>query len=346
MSETTDMHRRALMQVAVSAPLLLATATVAAKAAAGSATAKPPDRNIFVKHAYEEHTVNLGEVTMNYVTAGSASKPALLLIPGQTESWWAYEKAIGLLAPDFQVFCVDLRGQGRTTWTPGRYTYDNMGADLVRFISLVIQRPTITSGCSSGGVLSCWLSAFAMPGQIRASHYEDPPLFASEYNPPYGQSIRQAAGPLFEGLSRYLGDQWSVGDWGGLLAARARQRGWFAPGGGASAEPPQNLKEYDPEWARAFHEGTVGQSCPHQRMLSQVKVPVLVTHHFRSIDHATGHLIGAISDFQMTKVRELIAATGQPLEYVDLPAAAHTMHESDPVLFAKVLGTWAKGLRV
>lgn len=345
MSETTDRYRRTLMQVAVSAPLLLATAAVAPKASEGAATAGPRARNIFVKHGYEEHSVNLGEITMNYVTAGSATNPALLLIPGQTESWWAYEKAIGLLAPDFQVYCVDLRGQGRTTWTPGRYTYDNMGSDLVRFISLVIQRPTITSGCSSGGVLSCWLSAFAMPGQVRASHYEDPPLFASEYNPPYGQSIRQAAGPLFEGLSRYLGDQWSVGDWAGLLAARARQLGSFALGGGKSAEPPQNLKEYDPEWARAFHEGTVGQSCPHLRMLSQVKVPVLVTHHFRSIDRATGHLIGAISDFQMTKVRELIAAAGQPLDYVDLPTVAHTMHESDPALFAKVLGGWAKGLK-
>lgn len=346
MQEKTDTDRRTLVKAALGGPLLLAAGTaVGNKAVAEPVAAGPAGRNIFVKHAYEERTVDLGEVTMNYVTAGSADKPALLLIPGQTESWWAYEKAIGLLAPDFQVFCVDLRGQGRTTWTPGRYTYDNMGGDLVRFISLVIRRPTITSGCSSGGVLSCWLSAFAMPGQISASHYEDPPLFASEFNPLYGQSIRQAAGPLFEGLSQYLGDQWRVGDWAGLQAARARQFNAMALPGGRSAEPPQNLKEYDPEWARAFYQGTVGQSCPHERMLAQVKVPVLITHHFRRIDPSTGHLIGAISDLQMTKVRELITAAGHPVEYVDLPTAAHTMHEVDPPLFAKVLSGWAKGLK-
>ncbi len=138
---------------------------------------------MFVKHAYQEHTVNLGEVVMNYVVSGQATSPALLLIPGQTESWWGFEKAIALLDKEFQVFAVDLRGQGRSTWTPRRYTLDNMGNDLVRFIALVIKRPVITSGCSSGGVLSAWLSAFAMPGQVRGAHYEDPPLFSSEYEP-------------------------------------------------------------------------------------------------------------------------------------------------------------------
>ena len=45
-----------------------------------------------------------------------------------------------LLAEHFQVFAVDLRGQGRSTRTPGRYTLDNMGNDLVRFID-VVDRP-------------------------------------------------------------------------------------------------------------------------------------------------------------------------------------------------------------
>ena len=71
---------------------------------------------------------------MNYATLGDPSSPALLLIPGQTESWWGYEAAMPRLAEHFEVFAVDLRGQGRSTRTPGRYTLDNMGNDLVRFI--------------------------------------------------------------------------------------------------------------------------------------------------------------------------------------------------------------------
>ena len=137
----------------------------------------------FVPHAYPEQTVDLGEVRMNYAVAGDPSLPALLLIPGQSESWWGYEAAMPLLAEHFHVHAVDLRGQGRSTWTPGRYTIDNFGNDLVRFIDLVIGRETLVSGMSSGGILSAWLSAYAKPGQIRAAVWEDPPLFSCQTTP-------------------------------------------------------------------------------------------------------------------------------------------------------------------
>ena len=132
---------------------------------------------------FAEQLVDLGEIQMNYATVGGAESPALLLIPGQTESWWGYEAAMSLLAQHFQVYAVDLRGQGRSTRTPGRYTLDNIGNDLVRFMDLVIGRPAVVSGLSSGGVLAAWLSAYSKPGQVVAAVYEDPPLFASEVRP-------------------------------------------------------------------------------------------------------------------------------------------------------------------
>jgi pimeloyl-ACP methyl ester carboxylesterase len=112
-----------------------------------------------------------------------------------------------LLAGHFQVYAVDLRGQGRSTWTPGRYTLDNIGNDLVRFIDLIIGRSAIVSGNSSGGVLAAWLSAFAKPGQVRGTVLEDAPVFASEVTPSCGQSIRQGLGPMFALWSKWLGDQ-------------------------------------------------------------------------------------------------------------------------------------------
>jgi pimeloyl-ACP methyl ester carboxylesterase len=302
------------------------------------------DPRTFVAHAYQERTVDLGEVVMNYVEAGSSGNPPLLLIPGQTESWWGYEKAIALLEKDFHVFAVDLRGQGRSTWTPGRYTLDNMGNDLVRFIAKVIKRPVVTSGCSSGGLLSAWLSAFAIPGQLRGAVYEDPPFFSSEIRPLVGQSIKQAIGPLFHLNSIYLGDQWRVGDWEGLRKAAATSPIPLLRMIPLPAEPSQNMKEYDPEWGRAFWEGTVAKSCPHETLLAQVKVPVLFTHHARHVIPETGNLFGAISDLQAAKVRELVAAAGAPLEYASLPDAAHAMHAADPERFAKIVSDWAKRL--
>ena len=103
----------------------------------------------------------------------------------------------------------------------------------------------------------------------------------------------------------------------------------------------QMFKEYDPEWARAFVTGTVGASCDHARMLAAVRCPVLFTHHFRYFDKKTGTLIGAISDHQVQRVRELITATGQPFIYKSLPEIGHMMHVLDPGLYVGTLTEWA-----
>ncbi len=299
-----------------------------------------PDET-YVTHAFAEKTYDTGEILMNYAEAGSPDKPALLLIPGQTESWWGYEAAMKLLAEHFHVFAVDLRGQGRSSRTPGRYTLDNMGNDLVRFIAFEIKKPVVISGLSSGGVLSAWLSAYAPPELIRGAVYEDPPLFASEVNTSCGPSLRQSIGPVFALWSKYLGDQWSIGDWEGMQKAAPEELpGWLLMIRPASKEPPQNLKEYDPEWGRAFHEGTVAASCDHAQMLSKVKVPVLFTHHFHRVIEKTGELMGASSDLQASRVRELIEAAGQRFEYQSYPKMGHSMHGQDPKLFARILVEW------
>jgi pimeloyl-ACP methyl ester carboxylesterase len=308
-----------------------------------------PD-DTYVAHDFEEQLVDVGEVEINYATAGDASRPALLLIPGQTESWWGYEPVLPLLAEHFQAFAVDLRGQGRSSRTPGRYTLDLIGNDLVRFIDTVIGRPTIVAGLSSGGVLSAWLSAFAKPGQVVGAYYEDPPIFSSDVRPAVGQSIRQAIGPIFTVMAKYLGDQWSIGDWDGLIASLPTELpGWMAMLAGAfgmqESGPPQMLKEYDPEWGRAFGAGTFyGPSGDHERMLRSVKVPVLFTHHFRAIDEATGALMGASSDLQAARTRQLVTEAGQPFEYVSLPTAPHGLHGSDPRLYVDTLVGWADTL--
>jgi pimeloyl-ACP methyl ester carboxylesterase len=302
------------------------------------------DPRTFVPHDFREQSVDLGEIVMNYAQAGSSSNPPLLLIPGQTESWWGYEKAMPILAQDFHVFAVDLRGQGRSSWTPGRYTLDNMGGDLVRFIATVIQRPVVTSGCSSGGLLSAWLSAFALPGQIRGAVYEDPPLFSSETSPMVGQSIKQAIGHIFRLNAIYLGDQWRVGDWEGMKRAAAVDPSPLLRGLPRPAEPPQNLKEYDPEWGRAFWEGTVSRSLPHELLLSKVKTPVLLTHHGRFVNPENGSLFGAMSDLQAVVAQKLLTEAGVAVQYASLPDAAHAMHAAEPERFAALVSEWAKAL--
>ena len=301
----------------------------------------------YVPHKYEEHLFDTGEIALNYATTGSKEKPAIVLIPAQTESWWGYEAAMGILSERFQVFAVDLRGQGRSSRTPGRYTFDNMGNDLVRFITFVVARPVVVSGLSSGGVLAAWLSAYAPPGMVRGAHYEDPPLFSCELTPALGPSIQQIfAGTYFGLLSKYLGDQWSVGDWEGLANL---MRGMTPPDvsqklSGAAAMPPQNMKEYDPEWGKVTVNGTISASCNHAQMLSRVKCPVLFTHHSRQINEKSGKLMGACTDQQVDLVEKLVKSAGQPFTRLSFPKMGHLMHSLAPELYVRNIFDWAKTL--
>ena len=206
------------------------------------------------------------------------------------------------------------------------------------------------AGLSSGGVAAAWLSAYAKPGQVIGACYEDPPLFSSEVDPAVGPSLRQAIGPVFAVMAKYLGPQWSIGDWEGMGAALpdelppwlAMIAGLFGVGGGEG--PPQPLKEYDPEWGQAFWTGAFFGSCDHDRMLRSVRVPVLFTHHLRTIDEATGALLGASSDTQAARVAELVTGAGQPFTAVDLPTMAHSLHGTDPQLYVDTLLPWAAEL--
>ncbi|HEX5144700.1 MAG TPA: alpha/beta hydrolase [Mycobacterium sp.] len=302
----------------------------------------------YVAHQFAEQQFDTGEVLLNYAVTGNAGKPPLLLIPGQSESWWGYEAAMSLLGKNFHVYAVDLRGQGRSTRTPGRYTFDNFGNDLVRFLDDVIGRPAVVSGLSSGGVVCAWLSAYAKPGQLIGACYEDPPLFSCEVAPAVGQGIGQGIGAVFGLWSKYLGDQWSIGDWDGLIAAAPNELApWQAAllSARAGGEPPQSLREYDPEWGRAFLSGAATAGAPHHLMLAAVKVPVLFTHHFRMVDESTGQLLGATSDLQAKRVVELVESTGQPVTYQSHPTMGHSMHGQDPELFSRTLTEWFTTLR-
>ncbi len=195
-------------------------------------------------------------------------------------------------------------------------------------------------GTPRGGLLAVWLSAYGLPGSIRGAHCQDPPIFTSEVNTSCGDSFRQNdIAQVFELYSKFLGDQWSVGDWAGLqAAARGLPSGLAAMVGlGVADTPTQSLKEYDPEWARAFCTGTIGASCDHARMLAAVKAPILYTHHFRQIDPETGKTMGAASDRQAGSACQLMRSAGQRIEYRSFPTMGHGMHGQGPQLFAQTL---------
>ncbi len=109
-------------------------------------------------------------------------------------------------------------------------------------------------------------------------------------------------------------------------------------------QPPQNLREYDPEWGRSFASGLATAGCDHATMLSHVKVPVLFTHHYHQQDQETGIYQGAISTPQANRVRQLVTAAGQDFTYLDFPGMPHSMHGHQPELYTHTVTEWATKL--
>ena len=220
-----------------------------------------------------------------------------------------------------------------------------MGNDLVRFVDTVIERPTYVSGLSSGGVLSAWLSAYAKPGQVLAAHYEDPPLFASQVNPATGSGVRQGIGSVFHLWNTYLGDQWSIGDWDGMRAAAPDVLPpWLADLMTPPEEPPQILKEYDPEWGRAFWTGSVAASLRPRAHAPKRQGPGAL--------HAPlprGRRAGPAHGRDLRRpgrsgARALLEEAGVSVDYRSFETMGHSMHGQDPQLFTDTLVDWVATL--
>jgi pimeloyl-ACP methyl ester carboxylesterase len=146
---------------------------------------------------------------------------------------------------------------------------------------------------------------------------------------------------MFDLWSTFLGDQWEIGAWDAMregAASHLPEHLRFLP---VADEPTQNMKEYDPEWGRAFWSGAVGASCDHDRMLRNVKVPhVLLTHHTRIVDESTGFLLGAMSDQQAQRIRALLTGAGVTVDFRSFPDCGHSMHGERPQQYVDTLLDW------
>ncbi|MCA9657259.1 MAG: alpha/beta hydrolase [Myxococcales bacterium] len=318
-----------------------------------------------VPDGFSERRVALGEVTLNYVV-GPDRGPALLLIPGQMESWQGYKPVLPALAERFQVFVPDLRGHGRSTRTPGRYSYNRIGEDLVAFIDAVIGRPALVAGLSSGGVLALWLGANA-PAEVLAVIAEDPPIFSSVWpriaeekylahtfrtavatlggerrdlrafhaqmgipNPKGGDELLRIPAPIVR-----LGDL--------LLRAHRRlrpRRPYDLP------LLPFNLRaslkflsEYDPDFSRATVEGDLSAGFAPEATLAAIRCPVLLLR-VPATRHPTWGILGAIDDDDLLRIKALVG----DLEVVEFPGR-HEIHMQQPERYVAEVTCFVDDLR-
>jgi pimeloyl-ACP methyl ester carboxylesterase len=121
-----------------------------------------------------EDRFDTGEVALNYAEGPDAGLP-LVLIHGGASRWQGFLPIISALAADWHVYALDLRGHGRSAWTPHRYRLDDYTADLLAFLDRRVASPAVLVGHSLGGKIAL-LAAAHMPHCVRAVILGDTPL--------------------------------------------------------------------------------------------------------------------------------------------------------------------------
>jgi non-heme chloroperoxidase len=98
-------------------------------------------------------TVTLaGGLRLSHAVCGEPSGPALVLLPGPTDSWRSYATVLGEIDPAIRTFAVSPRGHGDSDKPPAGYGVADLAADVVPLLdALRVERAVL--GGHSGSCL-------------------------------------------------------------------------------------------------------------------------------------------------------------------------------------------------
>jgi len=97
-------------------------------------------------------TAQANGTTLHYVRGGTG--PAIILLHGFPEDWYAYHRVMPRLAKQFTVVAVDLRGIGGSAATAAGYDAANMAEDVHRLMEYLHFEHVYVVGHDIGGMVA------------------------------------------------------------------------------------------------------------------------------------------------------------------------------------------------
>jgi pimeloyl-ACP methyl ester carboxylesterase len=98
--------------------------------------------------------------------AEAGDGPALVLVHGWPQHWWAWRRLLPVLVQERRVVCPDLRGLGWSDAPPGDYAKERWAADLVGLLDALDLDAADLAGHDWGG-LAVVLAALRAPERVR-----------------------------------------------------------------------------------------------------------------------------------------------------------------------------------
>jgi pimeloyl-ACP methyl ester carboxylesterase len=113
-----------------------------------------------------EHTLDTGEVQLNYAE-GAANGPPLVLLHGLGRRWQVFLPVIPALSLRWHIFAPDLRGHGKSSHVARGYRGRQYSEDIAHLLRERVSAPAVLFGHSLGGMLAMWVAAHH-PEVVRA----------------------------------------------------------------------------------------------------------------------------------------------------------------------------------
>jgi pimeloyl-ACP methyl ester carboxylesterase len=320
--------------------------------------------NYLNKANFKEKYFDTGEIKLHYIEGPNNGIP-LVLIPGQGLSLESYQRVFVPLSKYFQVFAVDVRGHGKSSWTTGKYNFPNMGKDFRELLEKVVKRPAIISGNSSGGLIALWLAANA-PDEVRGIILEDTPVFSAEWPrlrddcwvyrvfkrnaETIGSSRGRNLAAFFTGMEvPSEGNQKVIQfpSWlTGIMSLMVYLHQWLRPGKPVDlpflpAETRmmiKSLSEYDPDFTRAFVDGRACKGFSHAEELQKIKCSLLVLQA-NWFMHPKYGLVGAMDDNDIKRLSTLV-----PQAQYKRIISGHMIHFEQPKQYIQIVKEFSVGL--
>jgi pimeloyl-ACP methyl ester carboxylesterase len=118
-------------------------------------------------------TVQVNGITLHYVRRGTG--PAVILLHGFPEDWYAYHKVMPSLGRKFTVVAVDLPGIGGSTGKPGGYSATDMADDVHQLQEQLHLDHAFLVGHDVGGMVA-YAFVRRHPEALRGAMLLDAPL--------------------------------------------------------------------------------------------------------------------------------------------------------------------------
>ncbi|MDQ3640112.1 MAG: alpha/beta hydrolase [Actinomycetota bacterium] len=89
-------------------------------------------------------------LTLSFAEQGQGSGPALVLLPGPTDSWWSYEPVLEVISRSIRTIAVSQRGHGDSDKPVTGYRVEDFAADVVPVLdALGIERAVLAGHSGS-----------------------------------------------------------------------------------------------------------------------------------------------------------------------------------------------------